>query len=261
MNAKPLALLLWAMLGAKPAAPAEADPAAARKLVEAAYDQRRVVTMRTEMTMTLVDGAREWIRSAQQLVKRRTEIDDDQLFLFTAPAELAGSAVLTRERREGEDDQWVYVPAYHTVRRIPAANRGDAYLGTDFFYEDVLDPRWDEYAFREIAREVVGPYACVLIEAVPSAAARSHTAYSRTVYWVDPQRLLIVRQDYWDHSGKLLKRLQHSELRTYVRYRLWDHTVMENLQTRHKTTIVVRRREVDVPLPDDVFTQKALKRG
>lgn len=255
-----VAMMLSVSLGTQPAAATGEPSAAARKLVESAFEQRRVASMRTELTITLIEGSRQWVRSAELLVRRRTDIDDDQVFRFTAPAELAGSAVLTAEHQQGDDDQWVYLPSYHTVRRIPAANRGDAYLGTDFFYEDVLDPRWEEYAFRELRREVVAGKTCVVVEAVPTSGARS-SAYARTLYWVDPELKVVVRQDFFDKGGKLLKRLTHSNLRRYGRYLLWDEVAMENLQSSHKTIMKIQRRSVDVALPADTFTQRALKRG
>jgi hypothetical protein len=35
------------------------------------------------------------------------------------------------------DDRWLYLPATRKVRRIPASDRGDYFLGTDFTYEDI----------------------------------------------------------------------------------------------------------------------------
>lgn len=237
-------------------------PAAARQLVESAYEQRRTKSMKVEMTMRLVDKQREWVRSALLFSKQQNNIDDNQLFKFTAPADLAGSSVLTREQHTGEDDQWVYVPAYHTVRRIPAANRADAYLGTDYFYEDVLDPHWDDYSFQRLGEEKVGEFNCVRIEGTPTAPKlKSSSAYSKTTYWIEPQRKIIVKQEYLDKSGRLLKRLTNSQLKVYGTYHLWDHSVIENLQTNHKTVTEILKREVDVPVDDEVFTQKALKRG
>jgi len=37
----------------------------------------------------------------------------------------------------GSDDRWLYLPATRKVRRVPAADRGDYFLGTDFSYEDM----------------------------------------------------------------------------------------------------------------------------
>jgi hypothetical protein len=236
--------------------------ATARAVVEAAYDQRRTQAMKAEMSMVLVDSGREWRRSALLFIKRINTVDDVQLFKFIAPADLAGSAVLTREQHKNDDDQWVYVPAYHTVRRIPAANRGDAYLGTDFFYEDVLDPRWNDYAFREVGRKKLDGFDCVAIESVPtSARLKASTAYSKSVFWVETKRSIIVQQEFYDKSGKLLKRLKNSSLKQYGKYLLWDQTAMENVQTHHKTLTKVTRRQVDISLPEDIFTPKSLKRG
>jgi hypothetical protein len=175
---------------------------------------------------------------------------------------MSGSSVLTREQHESDDAQWVYVPAYHTVRRIPPSNRGDAYLGTDYFYEDVLDPRWDDYSYKQRGETKVNEYQCIQVEATPKTEKLlKSTGYSRTVYCIEPKLKVIVQQEYFDKSGKPLKRLVNSKLKLYGTYQLWDHSVMENLQTKHKTITEIVKRDVDGGLDDNLFTQKALKRG
>ncbi len=246
---------------AQPAPKAE-SPGAGRQLLEDAYHQRRSISMRTEMKMTLVEGSRTWERTAVLFSKRQNEVDDFQLIRFTAPPEMSGSSVLTREQHSSDDAQWVYVPAYHTVRRIPPSNRGDAYLGTDYFYEDVLDPRWDEYSYKLLGEAKVDDMECTQVETTPTSdKLLKSTAYSRTVYCVEPKLKVIVQQEFYDKSGKLLKRLVNSKLKQYGPYQLWDYSVMENVQTKHKTITEILKREVDGDLDDNLFTQKALKRG
>lgn len=259
------AAVLGALLGASAPAWSAEDPGEggdAKQLVSAAYAQRRPASMQSEMTMQLVDGDRTWTREALLYLKQRNAAEDDQLFKFTAPPELRGSAVLSREHSEGEDDQWVYVPAYHTVRRIAGGSRGEAYLGTDFSYEDVLTPRWDEHRYRMIGKERVDPYDCVQVESTPmTERAKSDTAYSRIVYWIEPRLSVIVQQEHRDKQGKLLKRLRNSRLTRYGKYAFWDYSVMENVQSGHRTITTIRRRSVDAALSDDLFTQRSLKRN
>ena len=240
---------------------AAAQAPSPRHLVEAAYEQERVPTMRVELRMTIVDGSREWQRTATLESKQGRIGTQVQRFTFRSPADLEGSSVLTQEEGGGDPAQWVYIPAYHTARRIAASQRGDAYLGTDYFYEDVLDRRWDDYRFEDLGAETLDGRAVVKVEASPASdSLKRISPYSKTVYFVDAARKVVLREEYYDRAGKLVKRLTNTALKPYGRYLLADETTMENVQTGHKTVSTVTKREVDANISDDIFTVRALKR-
>lgn len=233
-----------------------------RELVEAAYAQRRPSAMKMSMQMTLSEkGGKQWNRQASLISKQKENGNQMQVFAFVDPPALAGSAVLTRQEPGTESAQWVYIPAYHTARRIPSANIGEAYLGTDYSFEDVLDKRWELYEFKDLGIESVGNSRLTKVEARPRDEALKNTsAYSRTVYWLEPVRKVVVKEEYFGKDGALLKRLSNSALKSYGKYYLWDAAIMESVRTGHRTTIQVLSREVEVPIADDLFTERALKR-
>jgi hypothetical protein len=252
------AVVVVAAVGADRAAAQALSP---RQLVEAAYEQERVPTMRVEMRMTIVDGPRQWQRTATLESKQGRIGTQVQRFTFRSPADLEGSCVLTQEEGGADPAQWVYIPAYHTARRIAASQRGEAYLGTDYFYEDVLDRRWDDYRYQDLGSETLDGSAVAKVEATPASdSLKRSSPYSRTVYFIDAARKVVLREEYYDKAGKLLKRLTNGTLKPYGRYLLADEATMENLQTGHKTISRVTRREVDADISDDIFTVRALKR-
>jgi hypothetical protein len=261
-----LAWLLGALLISSVAladAPPARAPLSGRALVEAASLQRRPGSMRISLQMTIKEASgTAWTRKASLITKQAENGRQMQVFSFLDPPALAGSAVLTREETGHAPAQWLYVPAYHAVRRIPAANIGDAYLGTDYFFEDVLDKAWDQYEFKDLGMERQGEATLTKVELRPkSAELKQSSSYSRTVYWIEPVRKVIVREEYFDKQGALLKVMKYALLKSYGKYFLWDAVVVENAQTGHVTVTQVVRREVDVPIEDDAFTERALKRN
>jgi hypothetical protein len=217
--------------------------------------------MRVEMRMTIVDGSRQWQRTATLESKQGRIGTQVQRFTFRTPADLEGSSVLTQEEGGGDPAQWVYIPAYHTARRIAASQRGDAYLGTDYFYEDVLDRRWDDYRYQDLGSATLDGSTVATVEATPASdSIKRISPYSRTVYFVDAARKVVLREEYYDRAGKLVKRLTNSALKQYGKYLLADEATMENVQTGHKTISTVTKREVDAAISDDIFTVRALKR-
>src|SRR5690606_1272860 len=57
------------------------------------------------------------------------------LVVFTAPADIRGTGLLTVETARG-DEQQLYLPALPRVQRIAGSGRQERFAGSDFTYED-----------------------------------------------------------------------------------------------------------------------------
>jgi len=216
-----------------------------------------------DITMVLIDKkGKERARKATLYTKQKNDTDDMRLIRFHTPADIAKSAVLTIENSDRDNDQWVYLPAYHTTRRITAANRSDNYMGTDFAYEDITDPRIDEYQYKILKREKYRETDCVVIESIPvDEKLKKETGYSKTISWIDPGKFVNLKQEFYDKKGELLKVLTNLELKQYGEKYRWKRTEMENLQKKHKTINEVTKRKINTGLSANTFTQRYLKRG
>ncbi len=66
------------------------------------------------------------------------ELQEQQLAVVTAPADLHGTATLGWRFRAADkrDQSWTYVPALRRVRQVSPANRSDGFLGSDMTQDD-----------------------------------------------------------------------------------------------------------------------------
>jgi hypothetical protein len=237
------------------------------KIMKRVDEQNDADDERSEIQMVIVgkDGKKRE-RIAILYSKKKSANEDLRLIRFQTPADLAGSGVLTIENTDRDNDQWVYIPAYHTTRRIAAANLGDAYLGTDYSYEDALNPVPEKYSYELLRKETVDNIAYSVIKAVPSEEKlKSQTSYSSIVYWVDTDRFVVLKTVYYDKKGAIFKELANSNLKEYklkagTKYR-FEHSEMTNLQTNHKTVSDIVQREINGGLSSDLFTERYLKKG
>lgn len=218
---------------------------------------------RVEIRMVLEEkGGKARERSATLWSRRvRPEAPGQRkLIRFSFPPELARSAVLTVEGPE-EDEQWVYIPAVYTTRRIASGNRADRYMGTDFSYEDILAVRMEENSFVDRGTEPLGDRLLRKVEQVPTGKASAASGYSKVLHWVDPEAEVIWRSDYYDREGRLVKRLTSEGLRKHGRFHRFDKVRMETLGTGRSTTVEYRSRELGQPVPEALFTLRNLERG
>ncbi|EED33972.1 Patched family protein [gamma proteobacterium NOR5-3] len=182
---------------------------------------------------------------------------------FTAPANIRDTAVLTWDYpNTTEDDQWLYLSALRKVRRIPAADRGDYFMGTDFSFEDMkldgqLSP--DDYDYRLLASDREGFYR---LEALPKTEAiAKELGYSKTEAMVDAQTWVVVQADFWDVRGEHLKTLRAEDVREVDGILTRHRLLMSNHQTGHSTELLFSEVDYLSPIDEQLFTQQALKRG
>lgn len=195
---------------------------------------------------------------------RRYFGDERRLALFfTAPANIRDTAVLTWDYPDTtEDDQWLYLPALRKVRRIPAADRGDYFLGTDFSFEDMkLDGQLSpaDYNYSLVPKQRDGYYH---LSATPKTEAiAKELGYSRTEAVVDASNWIVVQADFWDARGEHLKTLIAEDIREvdgiWTRHRL----LMSNHKTGHSTELLFSDVDYQSPIDDRIFTQQSLQRG
>ncbi len=218
-----------------------------------------------DMKMALVDASGTVRRrTATTLKKKRPGAAEvyTRLIVFHEPPEMAKSGVLTLENADRDNDQWVYLPAYHTSRRIASENRRNYYMGTDFTYEDIYTQKLDEYGYGPVREEEYAGTKCYVFETVPvGATLKKESGYSKTIYWIDAERYLTLKAEFYDRDGKLLKvHTASNPVRLGARYRL-SHMEVQNVQNNHRTLVDYDDFKLDGGLADDKFTLRYLERG
>jgi len=260
----PLAALLGAALVLGAAAPVSTQGTeSARDIMRRVLRDSRAEDEVVTVAMQLVDASgRVRQRSATFYMKKRTREESVRLIRFHSPPEFARSGILTVERSDGDADQWIYLPAYHASRRVPSANRGDTWMGTDFTYEDITDARVERYEYRMLGTDRVEGVGCALIEAVPQdRKLADESAYGRTVSCVDVAQAMIVKVDYYDRSGRVFKVLANAGLKRFGKYRRWERSEMTDVRRSHKTVLAYGERALDRNLGDEYFDVRYLERG
>jgi hypothetical protein len=185
------------------------------------------------------------------------------LMRFLAPRDVENTALLTWERQDGDDDQWLYLPATRKAKRIASSGKKNRFMGSDFAYEDLRPENLALHTYRLVGREPVDGQPCFVIDAVP--ANERHAAdsgYSRRRLWVREDIYLTVKQEYVDKRGRLEK-IAFGRRFVNVKASAWraDELEMQDVQAGTRTVLVAERRAVDQGLDDSFFTQAELTRG
>lgn len=227
--------------------------------------QNQPITEKVNFKMKLIDAnnnIRE--RTASQFLKRvdPTSWESKRLIRFHSPAELAKSAVLILEKNDADNQQWIYIPAAYSVRRIPTKNRGDRYMGTDFSYEDASSIQINKYTFRLIEDKIIDNQNCFQIEQIPQDKQLSEESlYGKIVQYVDKAKYVIVKADYYDKKGVLIKEFKATQFVKVEDIFRPNHVELKDLRFNHKTIVDFENRIIGREINDYVFSIQSLERS
>ncbi len=172
---------------------------------------------------------------------------DKRLARFTAPARLAGVALLVPDG----DTVYLYLPAYGRVRRVVGEARGDSFMGTDFTMEDLSRIAWAN----EWTPALTEPDHLTL---TPKEGTKSGSA--RVELFVRPEDHLPARVEHYDASGVLLRRIAFDDVRDVEGRPLAHAIVVEDVAREQTTRASVRSAAFNQGLSDSLFTVHQLSR-
>ncbi len=262
-----LFLLFIAML-LSPLSAAMAADLTGRQVMEKQEELQKAQSEYGEEVMLLVDtksGAKEK-RDVKRYAKDVGNDLNRALLVFLKPADIKGTALLTHENPEA-DDQWLYMPATKKMQRIAQGSKKSYFMGTDFTYEDMEPEDIDNFEYtikkEEAVDHVTPAKTCYVIEAVPANKEKKKaTAYSKRLIWVDKENFTTLKVEFYDRRKRLLKTQTSFEFEnlTGTVFRP-KKTIMDNHKKKHKTLTLVKKRALNEPIDDSVFTERFIMSG
>jgi outer membrane lipoprotein-sorting protein len=183
---------------------------------------------------------------------------DRSLTRFTAPKNVEGVGFLVVSEK-GEAKRWLYMPKSAKTRMIAEGDKNKSFMGTDFTYYDLSPHDIDNESFDAVKETTIDGHACYEVRGRSKTPETS--LYGDVVKFVRKDNFVPIKVEFYDKSGKLMKRSTVLDLQNIKGN--WTPMKMEmhNVQTEHKTIMTVNKVEFDTDIPDNVFTQTYLEKG
>ena len=182
---------------------------------------------------------------------------------FNSPLDVKGTKVLTYSREAntpGNDEQWIFLPAFKRVKQISEANKATSFMGSEFTYEDInsLNVQLQEFSYRFVKSEVLDGTSCAVIERVPRYA---RSGYKRQLAWIDQSRFIVLKVEYYDQRDALQKTLTLGKFQQYLDS-FWraGEMVMTNHQSGDVTALTWSNYRFRTGLAANDVSAAALKR-
>ncbi|MCK5073908.1 MAG: outer membrane lipoprotein-sorting protein [Bacteriovoracaceae bacterium] len=196
-----------------------------------------------------------------RVVKHRTleffRIDDGinnrGIFRICSPKLLKGTTFLSWNNAGKDNDLWIYLPSKKKSRRVAGNNKYQKFVSSDFTYDDLS--KWS--LTRNIFKRLADDKGMYVIESVPKEKSEK---IARKVVWVDKVNFVIMKVDYYNKSGKLVKTLTVEELKKINGIWTVLKSRMKNFKSNSETILEVKNVVYDSGLSKGMFVSNKLNK-
>jgi len=237
---------------------ADDSATAGRALAQSVYDAPNGDDLASRAIMTLTEKG----RSPRQRAMYTIGIDRGNgerwsLTRFSAPTDIKGVGLLTKDYPGDKNDQWLYLPALDRVRRVSSSRKGGRFVGSDLFFEDLRDREVDMDHHRYAGERKLGKLVTKVLISEP--VDPDNSVYTKRIRWIHPTTLIPLRVElYQAHSKKPTKRLSVKRIKRIQGIWTVLDSSMRDLKTGHVTRIRLSAVKYNQEIPARLFSSRAL---
>lgn len=231
-----------------------------KQIMEGQKERHEAPSEFEQVKMVLVDSSNnKEVRELRRFSKKAPDGLCKFLVIFDGPADVRGTALLTWQQKQREDDQWLYLPALgEKLKRIAQGGKKGYFMGTDFAYEDLRPEKLEDHLYNVIRQESLDGKSCYVVEALPATDEEKRASgYGRRLLWITTDTLFTLKVEFYDQSSKLLKTSTCYDVKTVSGLMMRAGKVlMTHHQNNHSTVMGSVELKIGSVVEDSVFTER-----
>lgn len=206
------------------------------------------------VTMKIFDNEGRERRRFFNYWTKYTPEQERSLIKFFRPKNVKGTSLFTTAKQSTDlKSQWIYLPAFKSVRQLSSSDRNKSFMGSDFTYSDIAGRKLNQ-DHHKLVKESDSHY---FIESKPKDAKKA--LYSRILYVVHKEYNVVSKAIFYDREGVRLKTLTTTKVSKVNGVHVVILSEMKNHVTNGKTLLNVESMKVGVNIKDDLLSIKGLK--
>jgi len=180
--------------------------------------------------------------------------EDKSFIVITYPKKDKGTTFLRIKT-----DMWQYIPRIEKTIKIPPSMMLQSWMGSDFTNDDLVKESSiiNDYTHKLLPQED----RVYVIESIPNPDAA--VVWGKIIQRIDKETFVPVQDDFYDEDGMLVRRLLYTdtqELPDRMYPMRWSIEPLTEERKGHTTTIIIDAIELNIPIENDVFSMRALKK-
>lgn len=187
--------------------------------------------------------------------KGYSEGKDKSFTEYLAPEREKGTKMLKLE-----DRLWIYAPSTDRTIQLSGHMLRQSVMGSDLSYEDMMEDRklTDIYNAKIIGSENLQERKTWKIELI---AKVEDATYYKQILWVDQERFVPLKEEFYAKSGQLLKKTTLSDFKKFDnRWFPQKMNYKDMLKSGKGTDFIVRTIQFDKDIPAYMFSKAVLKK-
>ena len=257
------ALLTPGLSGAETASPdpgLSADAIYERVLVnrfDASIQEVALISGDRAGHVQLIELQMLWRRYEVEVPENGNGVLSRTLVRYLEPGDVRGSGYLVINKRDGPDDQFMYLKSMRRIRRVNLST--ETVIGTDLSLEDLIPRELEDAAVSRAPDGEVDDTLCYVIHARPVEGIDSQ--YSRFSLYVEPVHFVPLRTRYFDRADVEIKELRADATSIREIEGIWLplEATMHQLLDQSYTKLKVQRLVPNPDLPKRYFSQRQLQ--
>jgi len=231
----------------------------AADLLSCGFEKRYEHDLAQVVEVESLQGGRSIRSHRLQLATREVAGRSRSLAIFLAPPDQRGMKLLTIEREERRADHFLFLPVLRKVKRIYGGGRQEAFLGSEFSYEDMERQRLADFEVLSMVSDEFEGESVRRLRVRPRYAS----AYALSDYLIAPSDCLILEiRHYKEVGARAFKTISTS--RSYVEViegvPIATRSEARNLEADRSTVIRFSGTEIDPGLSRRYFEPSILER-
>ena len=175
---------------------------------------------------------------------------------YTHPPNVQKRSFLTWNYKNREKAYWYFFHNYLNAKRTTNVEFLRPPAESDFSILDYIDVNLQEETHRFLRSEMYKDELCYVVESVP---AKKSIKYGKRISWIDQDNWIPFKIEYFDKKGESWKTLSITWQKISGLW-FWKKAVVENIQKKYKTFIIIEDVKVNAGLDNREFTKGALER-
>ena len=210
---------------------------------------------RSEVRMIISDAQGRQQRRQFTVLRSDDADGGDQRFLvvFSQPSDVRNTVFLVHKHIDRDDDRWLYLPGLDLVKRISAGDKRTSFVGAHYFYEDVSGRRPSDDSHELV--DTTDAYYVLQHKPVDVQSVE----FASYTTWIDRVTFLPMKIEYTNPAGKLYRRVEVLEVQEIDGHPTVVTSRVSNLLGGGQTDMQFRYIAYDIGLPQQVFTERALR--
>ena len=172
---------------------------------------------------------------------------------FNKPKVVKGTGLLSWVQRNGQTDQWFFLPKLKTAKKVKGKEKSKSFLNTDFIYEDLESRRPGVDSLISIGTEFIDGEQCRVIMAWP----KDQSSYFARKLWVNMQNWQISKVEYYTSESEREKTLILSDFIEISGFTTPGKMLMD-IGNGNRTLMQITSYKPDIGLNEEIFSKSFL---